>query len=146
MHSDTRRHSYTTTSWGHGDYALAGALRRAVHLLEIGFTYDVVCSYIKRILERFKDYHPHLLPLVERVKMLLPKMHIHGHKELCQAVYAIPYAEGFGHTSGDGIETPWADTNDAGRTTREMTSGGRIDTLVGLFNFWNWRKTEQTGS
>ncbi|TFK81363.1 hypothetical protein K466DRAFT_502263, partial [Polyporus arcularius HHB13444] len=112
-------------------------------LLEIGFTYDVVCSYIKRILERFKDYHPDLLPVVERIKMLLPKLHIHGHKELCQAVYAIPYAEGFGHTHGEGIESFWGDHNDAGRPTREMTSGARQDWLVGVFNFSNWRKTEQ---
>lgn len=92
-----------------------------------------------------EKYHPDLLPLVKHVKMLLPKMHIHGHKEVCQAVYAICYAQGFGHNHGEGIETPWADMNAAGRPTREMTSGARVDTLVGLFNFWNWRKTEQMG-
>ncbi|KAI0689191.1 hypothetical protein C8T65DRAFT_523376, partial [Cerioporus squamosus] len=111
-------------------------------LLEIGFTYDVVCSYIKHILERFKDYHPDLRPVVERMKMLLPKLHIHSHKELCQAVYAIPYAEGFGHNDGEGIERFWGGNGDAGRPTREMTSGARQDCLVAVFNFWNWCKIE----
>ncbi|KAI0349001.1 hypothetical protein OH77DRAFT_1358048, partial [Trametes cingulata] len=59
------------------------------------------------------------------VVMLLPKMHMHAHKELCQVVYAFCYARGFGLAHGEGVETPWAELNAAGLSTREMNAGAR---------------------
>ncbi|KAH9846526.1 hypothetical protein C2E23DRAFT_743934, partial [Lenzites betulinus] len=110
-------------------------------LLERGFSYDVVCSFICHIVARFSQSHPELVPIVQELKMLLPKMHMHAHQEMCQIVYAFCYARGFGLAHGEGVETPWAELNIAGLSTREMTAGARHDALNSLFNYWNWRKT-----
>ncbi|KAJ3014547.1 hypothetical protein NUW54_g1280 [Trametes sanguinea] len=132
-------------TWVLNDFALAGALKGTLDLLERGVTYDVVCSYICNIVERFKKSRPDLVPIIEQLKMLLPKMHMHAHQEACQVVYALCYAHGFGLIHGEGVETPWAELNPAGLSTREMTDGARHDALTSLFNYWNWRKVENMG-
>ncbi|KAH9858371.1 hypothetical protein C2E23DRAFT_718713 [Lenzites betulinus] len=132
---------HSTEAYMYGDFAMAGALRGTLELLERGFSYDVVCSYICNILKRFATTHPELVPVVADMKMLLPKLHMHGHKEMCQIVYAFCYARGFGLAHGEGVETPWAELNIAGLSTREMTAGARHDALNSLFNYWNWTKT-----
>ncbi|KAH9856760.1 hypothetical protein C2E23DRAFT_722024 [Lenzites betulinus] len=126
---------YTTETWGQLDYALAAALFGTEGLLERGMSYDVVCSYICNILERFAKSHPDLLPIVQDLKMMLPKLHMHAHQEMCQVVYAFCYARGFGLAHGEGVETPWAEMNIAGLSTREMTAGARHDALNSLFNY-----------
>ncbi|KAI0352177.1 hypothetical protein OH77DRAFT_1460988 [Trametes cingulata] len=135
----------TTETWLHADFGLGGALRGTAELHEIALSYDVICSYICHILERFKTSQPTLLQVVEQLKMLLPKMHMHAHKELCQVVYAFCYARGFGLAHGEGVETPWAELNAAGLSTREMNAGARHDALNSVFNFWNWQKTVNMG-
>ena len=129
--------------WGHTDYALASVLRITQGLLEHGFTYDVICSYVRNIIKRFEAFHPSQAGIVRRLKMLLPKMHMHAHKSLCQVVYAICYAKGFGLMHGDGIETIWSELNSAGLSTREMTAGACHDALCSLFSYWNWQKIEK---
>ena len=129
--------------WGHTDFALAAVLEITSGLLEHGFTYDVICSYIRHIIDRFKQYHPDQVEIVKRLKMLLPKMHMHAHKNLCQVVYTLCFAAGFGLMHGEGIETIWAELNAAGRTTREMLAGARHDALNALMNYWNWQKIEK---
>ncbi|KAI0359016.1 hypothetical protein OH77DRAFT_1502180 [Trametes cingulata] len=135
----------TTETWMHCDFGLSGALRGTEELEEHGLSYDVVCSYICHILSRMEKSHPTMLDIVKRLKMLLPKLHMHAHKELCQIVYAFCYARGFGLAHGEGVETPWAELNAAGLSTREMTAGARHDALDALFNYWNWRKTVGMG-
>ncbi|KAH9894232.1 hypothetical protein C8Q73DRAFT_646680 [Cubamyces lactineus] len=135
----------TTETWGHFDYCLAGALNGTEELYERGVSYDVICSCICHILERFKNWKPELLPMIQELKMLLPALHMHAHKELCQIVYAFCYARGFGLGHGEGVETPWAELNIAGLSTREMTAGARHDALTSLFSYWNWQKTCKIG-
>ena len=72
--------------------------------------------------------------------MLLPSLHIHAHRELCQLVYALCYSEGFSDIYGEGVETPWREFNQAGSPTREMTAGARRDWITFLYNHWNWEK------
>lgn len=124
----------------HGDFAFAGAVRGTEDLPEHGVTYDVICRWIRHILERWKTLFPELLPLIERTMMLLPSLHIHAHQELCQLVYTLCYAEGFADIYGEGVETPWREFNQAGASTREMTAGARHDWLTVMYNQWNWEK------
>ncbi|KAI0324339.1 hypothetical protein GY45DRAFT_1395263 [Cubamyces sp. BRFM 1775] len=135
----------TAETWGHFDYCLAGALKGTEELFERGVSYDVICSSICHILDRFEQWKPELLPIIRELKMLLPKLHMHAHKDLCQIVYAFCYAHGFGHRHGEGVETPWAELNIAGLSTREMTAGARHDALTSLYNYWNWQKTQKMG-
>ncbi|RDX47144.1 hypothetical protein OH76DRAFT_1354723 [Lentinus brumalis] len=107
---------------------------------EHAMTYDVICRWIRKILERWEKLFPELIPMISRTKMLLPSMHLHAHKELCQLVYALCYADGFADSYGEGVETPWHELNQAGIITREMTKGGRIDWLNSVFIDWNWLK------
>lgn len=115
-------------------------MRGTEQLLEHGVTYDVICRIIRHILERWEKLFPELVPMIKKTKMLLPSLHIHAHQELCQIVYALCYAEGFGDIYGEGVETPWKELNQVGAATREMTSGGRHDWLTWVYNYWNFEK------
>ncbi|TFK79314.1 hypothetical protein K466DRAFT_470253, partial [Polyporus arcularius HHB13444] len=108
-------------------------------------TYDVICIYIKGLLERFKKRFPHLVPIIEKLQCCIPSFHINAHKDLCQVVYGLCYALGFGYIHGEWVETPWAEHNIAGLVTKKMTTGGRHDALNDLFNFWNRVKLERLG-
>ena len=110
---------------------MAGAFANTTELDEHGFTYDVICKLIRRLLEHFNEKYPHLAPLIGKLKCLLPKLHIHAHQEMCQVVYALAYAAGFGLIYGEGIETPWTALNCAGLATCEMMGGARRDALNG---------------
>ncbi|PIL23637.1 hypothetical protein GSI_14950 [Ganoderma sinense ZZ0214-1] len=127
----------------HHDFSLAGALKGTEALEERGYTYDVICSRLRSMVPRFEKHHPDLVPIIKDLKCLLPSMHLHAHKELCQIVYALAYADGFGLAHGEGVETPWAEFNIAGLTTREMSAGARHDAINDLFNSWNWQKMER---
>ncbi|OCH85161.1 hypothetical protein OBBRIDRAFT_740369 [Obba rivulosa] len=127
------------------DFALAGALAGLKELLLLLFTYDMSCQYIAHLLDHFKERFPDLVPLIERIKLLLPKMHMLAHKEFCQIVYALCYTWGTGMTTGESVEQPWAELNQARVTTREMSLGSRHDALNDMFNYWNWQKAENLG-
>ena len=47
--------------------------------------------------------------------------------------------------AGELIETAWAEANNIGPSTREMTPGHRHDVLNDLYDFWNWWKVTQMG-
>ncbi|KAI0686516.1 hypothetical protein C8Q76DRAFT_592299, partial [Earliella scabrosa] len=121
-------------------------------LLEWGFTYDVICIYIKGLVERFKEKFPHLVPLVEQLQCCVPSFHApktraipYAHLDLCQIIYGLAFAMGFGYIHGEWVETPWSENNAAGLPTCEMTTGGHHDALNDLFNFWNRVKLERLG-
>lgn len=124
------------------DFALAGALEGLEEVLHFIFTYDVGCIYEVNLEARFRTRFPHLLPLLARMQILLPKLHMLAHKEACQTIYALCYSWGTGLTHGESVEHPWAEHNQAGLSTREMNAGHRHDALNAIHNFWNWRKVE----
>ncbi|GBE87372.1 hypothetical protein SCP_1100470 [Sparassis crispa] len=132
--------------FGHMDFALAGALAGLEELQHIIFTYDVACIYKINILKRFGAQFPQLMPLLDRIQMLLPKMHMLAHKEACQVLYALCYMWGTGLTHGESVEHPWAEHNQAGLSTREMGAGHRHDALNDIHNYWNWQKVENVGA
>ncbi|KAH9929426.1 uncharacterized protein B0H18DRAFT_829157, partial [Fomitopsis serialis] len=109
------------------------------------FTYDVACIYKINLRKRFGDRFPHLVPLLDRIQLLLPKLHMLAHKEFCQIVYALCYSWGAGLSHGESVEHPWAEHNQVGLSTREMSVGHRHDTLNAVHNHWNWCKVETQG-
>ncbi len=109
-------------------------------------SYDVACIIIRNILNRCREHFPAMVPIMEKLQILLPKLHMYAHKDLCQVIYSLVFSSGFGLSHGEGVETPWAEFNIAGLPTREMTAGARHDALTDLFNFWNWRKVERMGT
>ncbi|KAI0693053.1 hypothetical protein C8T65DRAFT_586112, partial [Cerioporus squamosus] len=129
------------------DLAMGGALECLKSLLAWMMTYDVACSYLKNILDRWDQggLPPHLKPIVEKLQVLLPQLHMVAHREWCQTKFAVCYTPGARHTDGEAVEPLWASHNQAGRSTQKMNGGARHDALNNMFSFWNWLKHETIG-
>lgn len=141
-----RSYSRPLNRSGHSLFALIGALQGTEDLEERALTYDVACIIIHNLLTRCREYFPEKVAMLENLQVLLPKLHMYAHKDLCQIVYSLAYSTGFGLSHSEGVETPWAEFNIAGLPTREMSAGARHDALTDLFSFWNWRKVEKMGT
>ncbi|RDX39433.1 hypothetical protein OH76DRAFT_1367526 [Lentinus brumalis] len=129
------------------DLAMSGALECLKSLVQWMMTYDVACSYLKNILIRWKEGNlpADLRPVVEKLQVLLPQLHMLAHREWCQSEFAVCYTYGAGHTNGEAVEPIWGAHNAAGPSTREMNGGARHDALNDMFSFWNWMKHETMG-
>lgn len=127
------------------DFAHAGAIRGTEAIPRRKWSYDVVCIYIKGMLDRWKELLPEYLHLIEDMECCLPSFHAHAHRDLCQAVYSMGYAEGWALLHMETVEHPWSEFNSAGGPTSQMTAGGREDALTDLFNYWNRVKLERLG-
>ncbi|KAJ3539948.1 hypothetical protein NMY22_g4499 [Coprinellus aureogranulatus] len=141
--------------FANGDFALAWALRRFVlaaislqrarYFQRIVVTYDVACQYWVHLKERFANAAEDfpifdIATVVDAIHMLVPKMHLDGHKEDCRYRYSLNYFDGAGRTHGEGIEPSWAESKQSGGSTQHMNHGHRHDTIIDLHNFWNWLK------
>lgn len=131
--------------YGHMDLALTGALRGLDEVLHFIFTYDVACIYGVNLRKQFEACYPHLVPLLDCMQLLLPKLQALAHKEICQIVLALCYTWGAGSLHGESVEHPWAEHNQVGLSTREMSSGRQHDPLNTIHNYWNWCKMEGVG-
>ncbi|KAJ7429283.1 hypothetical protein B0H11DRAFT_2266310 [Mycena galericulata] len=105
-------------------------------------SYDICCQWSKNLIARLKMLPPGLrLTLVlAMVRFLIPKLHIYGHKILCQLLFSLNFTIGSARTDGEGIERPWANIGPVATSTREMGPGSRLDTLDDHWAHWNWQK------
>ncbi|KAJ7434219.1 hypothetical protein B0H11DRAFT_2258641 [Mycena galericulata] len=124
------------------DYIFASLLRHHHHDLIKYISYDICCQWSKHLLERLRK-----LPGIMRfalvsalLRFLIPKLHIYGHKMLCQLLFSLNYTLGAARTDGEGIERPWANIGPVATSTREMGPGSRLDTLDDHWGHWNWQK------
>ncbi|KAJ7792510.1 hypothetical protein B0H14DRAFT_3499173 [Mycena olivaceomarginata] len=78
--------------------------------------------------------------ILSLLRFVIPKLHIYGHKLLCQLNYSLNYTPGAARTDGEGIERPWANIGPVATSTREMGPGSRHDTLNDHWSHWNWLK------
>ena len=126
---------------------MSGALETTEDLEEWLLTYNVGCQYIAHLLERWKDWDlpEKYTPILEKLQILLPQMHMLAHQESCQMDYCIGFKKGIGHTCGKMVEMIWAKHNTIRLSTREMNGGACQDTLNDSFNSWNWNKNEGQG-
>ncbi|KAF8214216.1 hypothetical protein K438DRAFT_1956307 [Mycena galopus ATCC 62051] len=124
------------------DYLVASFLRHFdIRLFKI-FSYDIVCQWSKNVIERLKT-----LPLLVKFTLakklaafVIPKLHIYGHKLLCQLYFSLNYTPGAARTDGEGIERPWASIGPVATSTSEMGPGSCHDTLDDHWGHWNWQK------
>ncbi|KAL0564360.1 hypothetical protein V5O48_017686, partial [Marasmius crinis-equi] len=137
------------------DFALARALRQYVFSLipeqslnaakffrRILMTYDVACVFHIHLRDRFETNFPDLAPIIDAMYLLVPKMHLYGHKEDCRFKFALNFLAGAARIHGEGIEPSWAETKQSGGSTRQMNHGHRHDKINDYHNFWNWLKVE----
>lgn len=121
-------------------------LLRFIRGQQVGMHYDVMCIYVRNLLKRLQKHFPDAVPIAEKMLCCLPGFHAYGHRELCQVVYALRLAQGFGLQYGEGVEHPWRKLNQAGPPTSEMMAGHRQDKLTASMNFWNLEKRNKEGT
>ncbi|KAG9014679.1 hypothetical protein FRB90_005207 [Tulasnella sp. 427] len=108
-------------------------------------TYDIACKYGVNFRKRCFNDDPWaaLVPTPDGemfIMFCVNKFHQESHEESCSAKNALNYTKYVGRTCGEGVETIWASLNWLRYSTREMTAGGREETLSEHFNWWNWLK------
>ncbi|KAK7461260.1 hypothetical protein VKT23_008435 [Stygiomarasmius scandens] len=130
------------------DYAFASLLRHHDARLTKVQSYDIVCQWCRKIVQRLK-----LLPPMLRLNLVLhiiyfvvPKLHIYGHQILCQLLFSLNWLWGAGRTDGEGIERPWAHMGPVATSTRDMGPGSRHDTMDDHWGHWNWVKLVGLGN
>jgi hypothetical protein len=142
-------------SYANADFALAHALRRytmhhsiqgAKFFQQILQTYNVACQYYVNLKARFADNFPDLADFIDLMRLLVPKMHLDGHKVDCRYRFSLNYFKGAGRGHGEGIEASWAESKQSGGSTRQMNHGHRHDTLNDFHNYWNWTKLQGLGT
>ncbi|KAJ7631946.1 hypothetical protein DFH06DRAFT_1337469 [Mycena polygramma] len=124
------------------DYVVASLLRHHHQLLMKYFSYDIACQWSKFVIDRLQKMPPmiRLTLVLALCRFLIPKLHIYGHKILCQVSYSLNYTPGSARTDGEGIERPWANIGPVSTSTVEMGPGSRHDTLDDHWGHWNWGK------
>ncbi|KAJ7839976.1 hypothetical protein B0H14DRAFT_2360894, partial [Mycena olivaceomarginata] len=124
------------------DYIFASLLRHHHPGLFKFISYDICCQWSKHLQERLLKLPPSIrLDLVLKIcRFVIPKLHIYGHKLLCQLYFSLNYTPGSARTDGEGIERPWANIGPVATSTREMGPGARHDTLDDHWSHWNWQK------
>ncbi|KAJ7066666.1 hypothetical protein C8F01DRAFT_1208764 [Mycena amicta] len=124
------------------DYIFASMLRHLDRLLRKIISYDIVCQWWKQLKDRLLQLPPliRLHLVLELVRFVVPKLHIHGHTLDCQTKYSLNLVPGSGQTDAEGIERAWAVVGGLAGSTRQMGPGSRSDALDDHWCFWNWRK------
>ncbi|KAJ7430340.1 hypothetical protein FB451DRAFT_1068620, partial [Mycena latifolia] len=117
------------------DYIFTSLIRHHDARLPKYISYDICCQWSKHLAECLKKLPPGLrLTLVlGLVRFLIPKLHIYGHKILCQLLYSLNYTLGSTRTMGKGLSARGRTSApsrracvrwDQGRDlTRSMTTG-----------------------
>jgi hypothetical protein len=124
------------------DYIFDSLIRHHDAQLFKFILYDICCKWSKHLVERLKLLPP-LLPLtllLELVCFLFPKLHIYGHKILCQLLFSLNFTLGSMRTNRECTEQPWANIGLVATSTRKMGPGSRLYTLNDHWLHRNWLK------
>ncbi|KAJ3717353.1 hypothetical protein C8R42DRAFT_551422, partial [Lentinula raphanica] len=124
------------------DYAFASFLRHHDPSLTKVVSYDITCQWHKNVIRRVKSL-PSLIACdlgLQKLKFVIPKLHIHGHQLSCQLKFSLNWLWGAGRTDGEGVERPWAHLGPIASSTRDMGPGSRHGTMNDHFGHWNWVK------
>ncbi|KAJ7141824.1 hypothetical protein C8R46DRAFT_1233533 [Mycena filopes] len=124
------------------DYILACILKHWPQLLRKFLTYDIVCSWMKHLLERLKKLPPHVRIVVLALFMRfgIPKMHIHSHTIICQLLFNLNWILGAAELDAEGIERAWSALGAVAASTRDGGPGWRHDMLNAQIAGLNWQK------
>lgn len=109
-------------------------------------TYDIWCQFKARLLDRIRENFPDMLPVFERIEGAIGKMHVLNHQEMCMLRFNLNLLFHVGLTTGELIETGWAEHNLTAGSTKEMNDGHRHDVIDATCDHWNWEKMIHLGS
>ncbi|CAA7263853.1 unnamed protein product [Cyclocybe aegerita] len=139
-------------SFANTDYALATALHQTKKLhnaqdaenvlkgCNFLFSYDISCTYLVNIVDRFEKNFPDLVPAVKQFHFLIPLVHVHNHKENCTYKYAASYIYNTGHFHGETAEHEWVELNQLAAQIRQMNNGHCQDAIIDHHSDWNFKK------
>lgn len=105
--------------------------------------YDIGCQWSKNLTRRLSKYvsaPPLEIGSLNSFCVAVPKFHITGHGEACQATSNLSYMDGVGMTHGEGVETIWSHSSSLAIWSRENAPGARHLILDDHWSGWNWRK------
>jgi len=106
-------------------------------------TYDIFCQWILNLQRRLATYLPPLnidLTLLDSFDGGVPKMHLLGHRGVCQVRFNIALKDGVGLTHGEGVETIWSHSTAVATWSQETGPSARHQVLDDHWGAWNWRK------
>jgi hypothetical protein len=124
------------------DYIVASLLRHHDPLLPKVLSYNIVCQWWKKLMERLRELPPLVccFIILPMISFVIPKLHIHAHTILCNTLYSLNLIPGSGQTDGEGIERPWLNIGGIASSTRIMGPGACHDTMDDHWGHWNWQK------
>lgn len=130
------------------DYIIMSALKLLPDKLVKLISYDIICQWVKNLLQRVANFPQHLfadIPL-DNLRYAIPKYHFRAHKELDHNKYSLNLIKGSGRTDGEEIERNWTHHDETSGSTREMGPGSRHDTLEDHFGWANWQRLTRLGT
>ena len=100
--------------------------------------YDIMCQWLRHLLERIAALPPHLqVTLPEgQIRYAIPKYHLNGHKAEGHNKFSFNFMKGSGRTDGEEPERGWSKFDGISTSTQEMGPGSREETLEDHFA-WN---------
>ncbi|GLB39022.1 hypothetical protein LshimejAT787_0601840 [Lyophyllum shimeji] len=125
------------------DFALMLVLVELWRLRWILISYDIWCQYVINLRNRFSKWFPAMVPILDKIRGAIPKMHVLNHVLLCMLAWSFTYKKYSGETCGENIEGGWAEQNQSAGSTKEMNDGHRHDALDDFMGHWNWTKLHQ---
>ena len=132
------------------DYSVASTLKALGIIPRLVISYDIVCQWAIRFLERILLFPPHVQPELPQgpgeLWYAIPKYHFRAHKEEGHTQYSLHYMHGVGRVCGEQIERTWPKHSETAGSTREMAPGSRHDTLEDHFGYTNWRVLVSLGA
>jgi hypothetical protein len=129
------------------DYLAASILRHVHIALILIWSYDIVCQWVKKLVERLKKLPPlvRLNITLRVIRFVIPKLHILGHLIKCQEKFSLNFTLGAGQSDAEGIERLWSGLGGAATSLKEMGPGSHQDTLEDHIGNWNWQKVVGLG-
>ncbi|KIJ30997.1 hypothetical protein M422DRAFT_107675, partial [Sphaerobolus stellatus SS14] len=103
----------------------------------IVISYDIACKYHIHFHDRIANPASPLMTRSHRTHLrtnepiwLVPKFHLASHVDSCADNFSFNWTRNVGRTSGESVETIWANLNALATSTREMGYGHRKDTIT----------------
>lgn len=140
------------TRYSFTDFAIGSAVRLCLDegATDLGIHYDIMCHYVKHMWTRFQSIPSPTGPisrdLLGNFVASVPKFHLAGHVEACQAQFSLNNISGMGRLDGEGGERFWSNLNHASGSSSEKGPGSRIDAINLTMQQWTWCKTTGMGA
>lgn len=127
------------------DFALLSSLLPSLDdgISRVLVSYDIGCQWVKNLQSRISQYSMSAslkLSSLSYWRVVVPKFHLSGHGESCQAVYNINYTKGAGRMDGERIEGGWSLSSSMAVWTRENGPNARRGILDDHWGSLNWQK------